>query len=384
MPAADSAKPFVFICGADDFLVGRLGKARHDELAAAIEDEFSRETINGFVNTVDETEAAIARFRDSAQTVSMFGGRRLVWFKDVNFLADSRTGNSETVKTAVEHLQSILAAVNPAEVAVLITATPVDRRKSFYKWCEKTADFAFIGAATPEDAMQALATTALAEARALGVTIEPPALQLLLARSGANTRFLVSEVNKLAAHALPSEALTKAGGPSAATAKTPGGAFIITEADVANLTPNLAEGDFFEATDAFFRGDLRATLAALDRHFFAGESARPVLSSLQKRNRLLIQIRSLATGGRLPDKFAIERAAGVHGRHFVGATEKSDTNIFSQNPWYLGKLAATCKAWTLKQHIDHQIAFAEAFETLISRPKEEAVILRELAIKCLS
>lgn len=374
MSAADSSKPFAFICGADDFLVGRLGKSRHDELAATVEDEFSRETISGFVNTVDETEAAIARFRDSVQTVSMFGGRRLVWFKDVNFLADSRTGNSETVKSAVEHFQSILSTVNPTEVAVLITASPVDRRKSFYKWCEKTADFAFVGAATPEEAMESLAMTALAEARTLGVSIEPDALQLLLARSGANTRFLVSEVNKLAAHA----------NPTAATAKSPGGAFVITEADVESLTPNLAEGDFFEATETFFRGDLRATLAALDRHFFAGESARPVLSSLQKRNRLLIQIRALANGGRLPDKFAIERAAKTHARHFTGVTEKSDTNLFSQNAWYLGKLAATCKPWTLKQHIDHQIAFAEAFESLISRPKEEAVILRELAIKCLS
>ena len=349
-----------------------------------MEDEFSRETISGFVNTVDETETAIARFRDSVQTVSMFGGRRLVWFKDVNFLADSRTGNSETVKAAVEHLQSILSAINPAEVAVLITAAPVDRRKSFYKWCEKTADFAFVGAATPEAAMESLAMTALAEARALGVTLEPDALQLLLARSGANTRFLVSEVNKLAAHAMPSEAPAKAGNPSTPAAKTAGAGLVITEADVDTLTPNLAEGDFFEATDAFFRGDLRATLAALDRHFFAGESARPVLASLQKRNRLLIQIRSLSTGGRMPDKFAIERAAGAYGRYFVGVTEKSDANLFSQNPWYLGKLAATCKNWTLKQHIDHQIAFAEAFETLISRPKEEAVILRELAIKCLS
>jgi DNA polymerase-3 subunit delta len=374
MSAADSSKPFAFICGADDFLVGRLGKARHNELAATVEDEFSRETISGFVNTVDETESAIARFRDSVQTVSMFGGRRLVWFKDVNFLADSRTGNSETVKSAVEHFQSILSTVNPTEVAVLITASPVDRRKSFYKWCEKTADFAFVGAATPEDAMESLAMTALAEARTLGVSIEPDALQLLLARSGANTRFLVSEVNKLAAHA----------NPTAATAKSPGGAFVITEADVESLTPNLAEGDFFEATETFFRGDLRATLAALDRHFFAGESARPVLSSLQKRNRLLIQIRALATGGRLPDKFAIERAAKTHAQHFTGVTEKSDTNLFSQNAWYLGKLAATCKPWTLKQHIDHQIAFAEAFEALIYRPKEEAVILRELAIKCLS
>lgn len=359
MPA--DAKPFIFICGADDFLVGRMGRSRYDELSAEITDEFSRETIAGFANTVDEVETAIARFRDSVQTVSMFGGRRLVWFKDVNFLGDSRTGNSETVKAAVEHLQTLLGSLNPAEVAVLITASPIDRRKSFYKWCEKTADFAFVGAANAEDAAEALATTALAEARMLGVEFERDGLALLLARSGANTRFLVSEINKLAAHA---DAGKK-----------------ITEADVEELTPNLAEGDFFEATEMFFRGDLRRTLAAFDRHFFAGESARPLLSSMQNRNRLLIQLRAIAPR---PDKSAIERAAKAHGQHFVGAGEKNAANLFSQNAWYVGKLAAGAKAWTLRQHIDIQIALAEAFEAIIQRPKEEPAVLRELAVKCLS
>ena len=34
----------------------------------------------------------VNRFRESVQTVSMFGGKRVVWFKDVNFLADTVTG----------------------------------------------------------------------------------------------------------------------------------------------------------------------------------------------------------------------------------------------------------------------------------------------------
>jgi DNA polymerase-3 subunit delta len=357
-------KPFVFICGADDFLVGRLGRDHHARLASEITDEFSRETISGFANNVDEVEAAIARFRESVQTVSMFGGRRLVWFKDLNFLADSRTGNTESVKTAVEGLQELLGSLNPAAVAVLVTAAPVDRRKSFYKWCEKNSDFTFVGAASPEEAAEALAMTALAEAKALGVEIERDALSLLLARSGANTRFLVSEVNKLAAHA---DAGKK-----------------ITEADVEELTPNLAEGDFFEATELFFRGDLRGVLAAFDRHFFAGESARPLLASMQNRNRLLIQLRALAPqGGRAPDKGAIERAASAFGKHFVGAGEKNAANLFSQNAWYVGKLAAGAKPWPLRHHIDIQVALAEAFEAVIERPKEEPAVMRELAVKCL-
>lgn len=361
---AGADHPFIFIGGADDFLVGRAGRERYAELAVEITDEFSRETISGFVNTVDEAEAAIARLRDSVQTISMFGGRRLVWFKDVNFLADSRTGNSETVKAALEDLQTLLGGLNPAEVVVLLTASPVDRRKAFYKWCEKTAEFAYHGATDGADAIEALAAVAINETRALGVTITRDALALLLARAGGNTRFLVGEIHKLAAHADAGKE--------------------IVEDDVEQLTPNLAEGDFFEATERFFRGDLPGTLAAFDRHFFAGESARPLLSSMQNRNRLLIQIRSLAPqGGRAPDKGMIDRAAATHGRHFVGAGEKNAANLFSQNSWYVGKLAAGAKTWPLKHHIDIQLALAEAFEALLARPREEPAIMRELAVKCL-
>jgi DNA polymerase-3 subunit delta len=362
--AASLEKPFTFICGADDFIVGRLGRARYDQMAAEITDELSRETLEGFSANVDEVEAVVARFRESVLTISMFGGRRLVWLKDVNFLADSVTGRAESTARAVESLQEVLASVSSADVAILITAAPVDGRKSFFKWCEKTADFTFLGAASSKDAAEALAITALAEARALGVTLERDALSLLLARSGPNTRFLVSEVNKLAAYA--------------DSGKT------ITEAAVEELTPNIAEGDFFEATERFFRGDLRGVLAAFERHFFAGESARPLLASMQNRNRLLIQLRALAPqGGWAPDKFAIERAKAAYEKHFVGAGEKNAANLFSQNAWYVGKLAAGAKAWPLKHHVDIQIALAEAYESILARPKEEAAVMRELAVKCL-
>ena len=94
MPAA--TKNFAFICRPDDFIVGRLGKERFETLAAEAQaDDFSREIINGFANNVDEVETAVNRFRDAVQTVPMFGGKRVVWFKDVNFLADTVTGRAE-------------------------------------------------------------------------------------------------------------------------------------------------------------------------------------------------------------------------------------------------------------------------------------------------
>jgi DNA polymerase-3 subunit delta len=103
MPAAPR---FTFICGPDDFLVARAGQERFDALVqAAGADEFSREIISGFAGNVGEVEAAINRFRETVQTVPMFGGRRVVWLKDVNFLADSVTGRAEGTLKLVEDLQ---------------------------------------------------------------------------------------------------------------------------------------------------------------------------------------------------------------------------------------------------------------------------------------
>lgn len=363
------AKSFVFICGPDDFLVNRLGKQRFDELAREVTDEFSREVLSGFAGNVGEVEAAVNRFRDSVQTVSMFGGKRVIWLKDVNFLADTVTGRAEGTLKQVEYLQAILGAINPMDTSVVVTAAPVDRRRAFLKWCEKNADFHLIGAES-EGGADALGAVVLSEARTLGVSFGDGALQLLLAKIGPNTRLLIEETHKLATYL--------------------DGAGPIEEAHVAELTPNVAEGDFFEAAEAFFSGDLKWTLSALHRHFFSGGDARPIISALQNRNRILLQIRALLDSGEVKlgprglDKSGFDRAAATYSRHFVGVTEKSSYNLFSQNPWYLGKLAGSAKLPTLRRLIDNQQEFIRAFEEIIQRPNEQEEVLREMTVRCLS
>jgi DNA polymerase-3 subunit delta len=362
MPAA---KTFTFICGSDDFLVGRIGQQRYQQLTADVTDEFSRETLNGFAANVAEVEATINRFRESVQTVSMFGGRRVVWLKDVNFLADTVTGRAESTLRLVEDLQQILQALKPEETSVLITAAPVDRRRSFPKWCEKNADFTLVGGDEGSDALEAVV---LAEARAIGATLSPDAGRLLLAKVGNNTRLLVEEVHKLATYVAPGE--------------------MIEEKHVAELTPNVAEGDFFESAESFFSGDLPWTLAALQRHFFTGGDARPVISALQNRNRILLQIRALVDSGdvrigpRGLDGFA--KAQAAHGAKFVGVTEKSSYHLFTQNPWYLGKLAGNAKLPSLRRLIDNQQEFLTAFEEIVRRPHEQEEVLREMTVRCLA
>lgn len=365
MPAAP--KKFTFVCGPDDFLVGRLGRQRFEAMAKDTADEFSREVVNGFAANVAEVAAAVARFRESVQTLPLFGGRRVVWLKDVNFLVDSVTGRAEGTLTQVEDLQALLETVPPEEVGVLITASPVDRRRAFTRWCEKNADFVLVGG-DAEAGAEALAGVVAAEAQALGTSLEPGAVDLLLARVGANSRLLVEEVRKLAAFSPE--------GP-------------ITESDVAELTPNVAEGDFFETAEAFFSGNLEWTLAALHRHFFAGGDARPVIAALQNRNRILLQVRALVDAGeaRIGPRGldGLPRAAAAHrGAYGEAADTKSSFNLFSQHPWYLGKLLGSAKLPSLRRLIDNQRDFIAAFEEIVRRPDEQEEVLRDLAVRCLS
>jgi len=365
MPAA-TTRTFSFICGQDDFLVGRMGTKRFDELGGDNTDEFSREIVNGFAANVDEVEAAVNRFREAVQTMPMFGGRRVVWLKDVNFLADTVTGKAETTLKCVEDLQGLLQSVNPEETAVLITAAPVDRRRSFAKWCERSADFAL---ADGGDDAEGLGAVVQAEAAAIGVQFGPGALELLLARVGPNTRLLIEETHKLAAHSADGRA--------------------IEEAAVAELTPNVAQGDFFETADAFFSGDLQWALAALKRHFFAGGDARPVLAALQNRNRILIQVRALADAGdaRVGPRGVdgLPRAAEAYGAKFGDAAgEKSSYNVFTQNPWYVGKLAGSAALPSLRRLIDNQREFTRAFEEILRRPDAQEEVLRDMTVRCMA
>jgi len=363
-------RKFTFICGQDDYLVGRAGRERFEGMAAGTADEFSREVISGFAANVDEVAAAVNRFREAVQTLPLFGGRRVIWLKDVNFLGDTVTGKAESTGKLVEDLQEILEAVVPTDVGVLVTAAPVDRRRSFAKWCERNADYVLTD--SDGSALEALSAVVSAEADSLGADVEPGAVELLVAKVGANTRLLVEEVRKLANYA---------GGAG-------GGRIRITEEAVAELTPNFAEGDFFEASEAFFSGSLQRTLDALHRHFFAGGDARPVITALQNRNRLVLQIRALVDSG---DAWTgprglenLSKAAAVHAAKYAeAATAKSAYNLFAQHPYYLGKLCFHPPP-PLRRLIDNQREFISAFEEILRRPDEQEEVLRDMAVRCLA
>ena len=362
-----SGAKFTFICGDDEFLVSDKGKAWFEKETKDISDELSKEVIDARGNNLDEVTQIVDRFIEAIQTQSMFGDKKVVWLKAVNFLANSQTGNAKGTLELLDRLKSALEGIDTEAVSVLITASPVYKVRSFYKWGIKESDSEIIdsgkeGIARIREKIQQICVE-------LDIKINEVAIQLLNDKVNGNNRLIAMEVDKLTTY-------VEKGGT-------------ITEELINEMVPNFGEGDFFEATDAFFSGQLEWTLEALNRHFFTQTEARPLLGSLQSRNRLMIQLRILMDSGELSNGYQrisqndLVRMAGKFREHFDKDAPKSNLNVFTQNPYYLGRLLKDVNHFTLKNLIDFQIAFAETFEAILENTKDQVTIFKQLAIRCL-
>jgi DNA polymerase-3 subunit delta len=357
--------PFRFISGPDDFLVQRKAREEWDVISREFSDPNSLEEVDGQAGNIDEAEKAINQFISSVQTVSMFTPEKAVWFRNISFLADTVTGRSKTTIEAVERMQDLLGSFNDPAVKILISASPVDRRKKAYKWFQSKGNSLFLDAAKDESALLAMLND---EAKAAGKRFKGNAAQILIELIGGSTRLGLEETKKLITYLGDKET-------------------DITTEMVSELVPSIGDSDFFEAAEAFYSLKLEWALEAIHRHFFAGHDARPLISSLQNRNRLLIQLKAMqaAGGGRgRIGKADLERAASQYGDYFGDPNRKSSFNIFSQNPWYLGKLSECLPALSLKVLIEFQDAFRDAFMEIISRPNDQEAVLSGMAVRCLA
>lgn len=363
---------FTFICGADDFWVNREAKAVFEDASKDVADpEFGLEIVNGAAGNVSEVEDAVNRFASAVQTLSLFGDKKIVWFKDITFLADSVTGRAEGTLTQVERLKDLLSSLDPTAVTVIMSASPIDRRRAFQKWCEKNANYTLADSGKPAEQEAHLRELVQKEAQAMGIEIPFNLVTILLGKLNGNARLAMIEVRKIATYIGETEKN-------------------VTEELLNELVPNFGEGDFFEPVEAFYSMNLEWTLDSLRRYFFIAKDSRPLLTSLQNRNRLMIQMKALLMSGQLRqgprgiDKGSLERAAAMHTQAFAGENGKSAFNVFTQNPWYLGRLAAPLGKLSLKNLVDFQKEFLRGFRDILARPTEQQEVMREMMVRCLS
>ena len=81
------------VVGSDEVAVKNAANELAIELAPAGAGDFGVETIDGCADNADQAAGRIRSTVEALQTLPFFGGGKLVWLKNANFLGDTKLGS---------------------------------------------------------------------------------------------------------------------------------------------------------------------------------------------------------------------------------------------------------------------------------------------------
>jgi DNA polymerase-3 subunit delta len=352
------------VLGSDDGGVMRTAR----ELAAKLSPggDFGADTIDGGAANSEEAAERIHSTIEALLTFPFFGGGKLVWLKNASFLGDDPMGRSETVANALEKLLETLNVGLPDGTVFLLSASPVDKRRSFYKSLGKVASVQVFDALDTsrggweEDAAMLVRDGAAARNLQLAGDTAP----LLAMMTGGDRRQIDTELDKLDLY-LDGERRT------------------VSEDDVRLLVPMSHQGVVFELGNALAERNASRALELLDRLLFHGESEIGILlASIIPTVRNLLLVKDLMVRHRLarpsnPFGFGkqLERLPASALEHLP---RKKDGGV---NTFGLGMVAAHASRYTLEELTDAHHACLEANLKLVTSGMEGKVVLTQLIVR---
>lgn len=197
-PATTSSQVHV-VLGTDDARVKEAAMKRVQQLTPPDAGEFANEIIEGNADNAEHAGQICSSVIQALQTMPFFGGAKIVWLKAANFLGDTQTGKSHAAVQGFENILDVIEAGLGPDVQFVLSANIIDKRRTAYKRLSKLAAFETYD--KPDTSKtgweQAVLAHASQRARALGLTFESGALELLVQMSGDDTRQMENEIEKI-------------------------------------------------------------------------------------------------------------------------------------------------------------------------------------------
>lgn len=278
-----NAGNFFAVVGSDDGLVREKALLLYNELTNGVDDGFTHETIDGIADNSESAHEICSSTIQALLTIPMFGGDKVVWLRNANFLADNVTGRSQRTEAGVEALRATLEKGIPNGVKFLMTAQGVDKRRSFWKYIEKAADVQVHDRIdTSRDGWQEqVASLVTGRARELGLRFERDAMELFVMLAGEQTQQIGNELDKLDLY-LGEERRE------------------VTEEDVRLLVPLSRAAVVFEIGKAIQLGNAMRAIRLIDEQLEADESAIGIM-----RASIIGVVRNLFMAKLIIDKFKV-------------------------------------------------------------------------------
>jgi DNA polymerase III subunit delta len=355
------------VLGSDEAEVKRVAAELASNLTPPGAGDFGLEIIDGAADNADQAEARVRSAIEALQTLPFFGNTKVVWLKNVNFVGDDQKARSAAVQSALEELsESIEGGFGPG-ITLLISATDVDKRRSFYKTLLKRAEvqvFDRLDSSRGGWEEEALEIVQL-RAKKRKLQFDEDALDLFVLLTGGDTRQIDNELEKIDTF------LGKDRGVNAEL--------------VRELVPLSRAGVIFELGNALAARDLQLSLKLVRRLLDQGESAIGILLvAIVPTIRNLLLAKDLMERYRMPRPHSPFQFISAINRLPTEATDhlprKKDGSI---NAYALGIAAQHAGRFETDQLIEAMKACLAANIQVVTTQLDHELILTEVVVKLL-
>jgi DNA polymerase-3 subunit delta len=363
---AASAKTYA-VLGSDEAEVKRVAAELASNLTPPGASDFGLEIIDGAADNADQAEARVRSAIEALQTLPFFGNTKVVWLKNVNFFGDDQKARSTAVQSALEELSELIDSSFGPGITFLISATEVDKRRSFYKTLLKRAEVQVFDrldssrGGWEEEALEIVQQ----RAKKRKLQFNEDALDLFVLLTGGDTRQIDNELEKVDTF------LGKDRGVAAEL--------------VRELVPLSRTGVIFELGNALAARDLELSLKLVRRLLDQGESAIGILLVA-----IVPTIRNLLLAKDLMERYRVSRPHSPF--QFISAINrlpaeatghlprKKDGSI---NAYALGIAAQQAGRFETTQLIQAMQACLEANIQLVTTQLDHELVLTEVVVKLL-
>jgi DNA polymerase-3 subunit delta len=355
------------VLGSDEAEVKRVAAELASNLTPPGAGDFGLEVIDGAADNADQAEARVRSAIEALQTLPFFGSTKVVWLKNVNFLGDDQKARSAAVQSALEELSELVDRGFGPGVTLLMSATDLDKRRSFYKTLLKRASVQVFDrldsgrSGWEEEALEMVQQ----RTKKRKLQFDDDALDLFVLLTGGDTRQIDNELEKI---------------------DTFLGKDREVHADlVRELVPLSRAGVIFELGNALAARDLQLSLKLVRRLLDQGESAIGILLvAIVPTVRNLLLAKDLMQRYRLPRPYSPFQFISAINRLPTEATDhlprKKDGSV---NAYALGIAAQQAGRFETTHLMQAMQACLEANVQLVTTQLDHELVLTEVVVKLL-
>ena len=368
MPPSAPAKPLLLVCGDDEFAVKQRAKQIYQQWCAEL-GGMDHEIIDASVANSGEALRGLAKLREALQTLPFFGGAKVVWLQNCNFLGEERTASAQAVTETLGEISQELKNFDWSNVRLLISAGKVDKRKVFYKTIDKLGAVETFAGWSVDDKDWAGQAEMFARRslRELKKEISDEALAQLVANVGPNVRLLNNEIEKLSLFVGAREK--------------------INADDISTIVTRNKQARAFALGDALGERNLPQLLRCLDEEmwemqFDKQKSEIGLLYGLITKVRVLIFLKEMINAGWV-------KLGGDYSR-FKTQLEKVPTdalpedkrfNPLSMNPYVLFKASGQARNYTSSELVRAMDLLLQCNRQLVLSSLDESLVLQQALVR---